>query len=1342
MYMTNYGRFAFPHMQIRPTPQAPLGPGAQSTHLRRESSQSTHSDMSNHMGSAPAGPGRGGYSHQGGRGRGYSQSGYQGQMPYSPGHNFRTPNQPRAGPNMGPQFHGPGQGRPLAPFPNSPHQASRSPALATAHPATTPQMNPVPMAPPQMPPQPFGAYGQHMGPQAVRLHHPLPPIPLQPPRHGPYFRKRTQGPRVFSSPHPHGSAPTAPPLPIPNLAPESGQFEEYLTLMKNPQAYPHAYDPNYAYYNPAAYGMQQMQYMAPPSPQPRPGIPFNPQAPYMQNQYPAQPPAQAAPLSRTPSQVSNTDRPNSSMGQPQPPAGPPGPSHAHTASRSSNSPAPKSQFVIPSTKKSPLIIKDPSGAVKNFEKGSGSPAQGTPSPVKVAASPAATPPPRSNNGSVASDHQRSDSKAAKSDEEKKRELRDAVLQRKIEQDEAEQRQKSEEEEASRKKDGEATQKKAEEEEAATKKAAADEESTRKAMENVSLNEKTEEAKPTVQAEEPKKAPAPAPAPADDDDIDFDAIEREMAETDAKEAAAEKDYYAKKQRDKEEKERKEKEDNDAYEANMKNAEREAEALEEAREKKREAGESEKGGLPGTETSTPIESGATTPASDISMGPPGKPASAAKREKPTSLKLETSKAVEPPQPSAAMKALHTARFLVDLSKISYPSSVVSPNPALNANAPSDRKFHYNKEFLLQFQNVFKEKPSVDWDARVRETVGDPEASSRPQSARTPMTAGGGGGRTSSRPGMPHAPFQGMGTFGQPNRHSLPPGSTDRFAMQNAATIRSASNNNPFGSFGRPGMGMPGMSRTNSAASMQAGMPGPNRVPSSRQGTRNGSKRDKHQAKREEDQAKNMPLTAGQEVPALHVSQTGWKPRSLVQSASGPALGASAHMPPDMVQRKVKGALNKMTPENFERISVQILEIVSQSKAESDGRTLRQVIQLTFEKATDEAHWASIYAKFCKRMLESMSPDIKDESIRDKAGNVVAGGSLFRKYLLNRCQEEFERGWKANLPPKPEGDTEEAAMMSDEYYVAAAAKRRGLGLVKFIGELYKLGMLTERIMHECVKRLVDYEGMPDEAEVESLTNLLRTIGASLDVSEKGHTLMDVYFARIKMMMETEGLNSRLHFMLLVSCHPDIRRERKRLGTNIFIGRYRFEELRLGIQGCREGSQNHSRNSGAGMLQNVLSEQRSMMSNLTIRLFAINKLPRWNACASRPTAVVVAVPSLAVEMLATFLAAMASRLLRQTLPRARLEAMISAVCAQHAALTNPCPSARPACLVREATVVVATWALVVIWFVVARTARLAAVLAHPRLERRRRRIVLPRSMHLGKLPVLSNNLRFNSLT
>lgn len=1097
--------------QMRPTPQNPLGHGPQATHLRHESSQSTHSDLSSHMGNA--GPPRGGY-HGGGRGRGYSQSGYQGQMPFS-GPNFRSnPNQHRGGPNMGPQFPGHNQGRPLAPFPNSPHQANRSPALANAHPAT-PQMNQVPMAPPQMAPQPYG-YGQHMGHQPVRPQS----LSHRPFRRGP-FPRRKHGFRFSSKDS------SSVPLPTPDLSPETGQFEQFLMLMKTNQAYPHAYDNNYGFY-PPPYGMPHMQYMGPPSPQPRTGMPYNGnQGPYMQNQYPVQqpPPPQAAPMSRNASQVSN-DRPGSSVGQGHPSSGAPTPGHAHSASRSSNSPAPpKPNFVIPSAKKSQIVIKDPSsGAVKSFEKAPASPARGTPSPAKVE-TPAETPPPP-QSATPASDHVRTDSKSVKSNEEKKQELKDAVR-LKIEQDEAEQRRQAEE--AGRKSEEEEAARKKEEEAAAQKKAAEDEAAARKGIEDLSLKEKAEEAKPA--AEEPKKDTKPAPA--DDDDIDYDAIERELAEIEAKEAAAEADYYAKKQAEKEEKERKEKEDREAYEANMQNAEREAEALEEARAKKREGVDEDKdlfsslkkGHLaPGAESPTP-DSGATTPGSDSSMGPPpSKQAVPApsKREKPAALKLETNKAVEPPQPSAAMKSLHAARFVEDLSQVSYPPSIASPNPALNANAPTDRKFHYNKEFLLQFQNVFKEKPSVDWDSRVKETVGDSD-SARPQSARTSMV----GGRSHSRPGVP---FQ-MGQFATSTvRHSLPPGATpdQRFPVSNQT--RTPPMGNPFGQFGRPGLGMgpPPVSRNGSTSTMHAPMSP--RVGSNR-GTRTGSKRDKQAARKEEEAAKSMPLTAGMEIKGLQPSSTGWKPRSIMQAAAGPAPGSTGHMPPDVVQRKVKAALNKMTPENFERIAHQILEIVSQSKDESDGRTLRQVIQLTFEKATDEAHWAPIYAKFCKRMLESMSMEIKDENIRDKSGSVVAGGSLFRKYLLNRCQEEFERGWKVNLPPKPEGHTEEAAMMSDEYYAAAAAKRRGLGLVKFIGELYKLGMLTERIMHECVKKLVDYEGVPDEAEVESLTNLLRTIGASLDVSEKGHAMMDAYFARIHMMVDIVGLPSRLRFMLMVS-------------------------------------------------------------------------------------------------------------------------------------------------------------------------------------------------------------------
>jgi translation initiation factor 4G len=49
----------------------------------------------------------------------------------------------------------------------------------------------------------------------------------------------------------------------------------------------------------------------------------------------------------------------------------------------------------------------------------------------------------------------------------------------------------------------------------------------------------------------------------------------------------------------------------------------------------------------------------------------------------------------------------------------------------------------------------------------------------------------------------------------------------------------------------------------------------------------------------------------------------------------------------------------------------------------------------------------------------------------------------------------------------------LYSDEYYAVQKAKRQGLGL-KFIGELFKLQMLTERIMHDCDEPTCDHPSL----------------------------------------------------------------------------------------------------------------------------------------------------------------------------------------------------------------------------------------------------------------------------
>jgi len=815
-------------------------------------------------------------------------------------------------------------------------------------------------------------------------------------------------------------------------------------------------------------------------------------------------------MSRSTSQTGIDPRPSSSMGHSPGPQGP----------QPTPSPGPaQSSFITRPPKKSNAIrITNAEGEVVDFKKSVQSPVTATPSksPAVLSSGGTAPPvatPPRTITPSTQS-QPKTEAAPQKSAEEKKREFQEAFL-KQLEREKLAEQEKDKPVEESKAEPVPEAAPKAEEpgKEAATEPEAA------------ASGETEEERKKREEDEE---------------------MERMIAEMEAAEKAEEereKAFAEKKKKEKEEKERLAAERAANEEEELKRQEREAEEREEAKAKgKTDGGDSDaeavnlfsqlkKNTMFGPGASGTPASETSTPGSESPMPPPAQPASAIKaatlptKNKPAALKLETTKSVEPAQPTAGMQALKTARFLEvkNLESFKYREGIQSPNPA--KNDVKGRPMVYNPDFLLQFREVFKEKPSVEWDKTLKDTVGDGTDSARPGSARTPSM---GGRSMSGRPGA--QPTGGMmGSF--VGGRTLPSGTTSeqRFQASNLGPGGRPGMSFPGGSFpagrGNPfPMGAPGMIRTPSAQNMP-GMNSPRNASQRGKGSRRGPN-----AHQEAEMQKKMPLTAGMSIAPLEVSQSGWKPTNLGAPVAGAAL-PSGHLAPDMVQRKVKAALNKMTPEKFDKISGDILLIASQSKDETDGRTLRQVIQLTFEKACDEAHWSSMYAKFCERMLQDMGTEIRDEGVKDKHGQVVVGGALFRKYLLNRCQEEFERGWEVNLPERPEGQNEEAAMLSDEYYVAAAAKRRGLGLIQFIGELYKLGMLTLRIMHECVVKLLNFEGTPDEAAIESLVKLLRTIGGTMDndPTGKGRSMMDTYIDRIHTIMKIEGLNSRMYYMLL---------------------------------------------------------------------------------------------------------------------------------------------------------------------------------------------------------------------
>jgi translation initiation factor 4G len=274
-------------------------------------------------------------------------------------------------------------------------------------------------------------------------------------------------------------------------------------------------------------------------------------------------------------------------------------------------------------------------------------------------------------------------------------------------------------------------------------------------------------------------------------------------------------------------------------------------------------------------------------------------------------------------------------------------------------------------------------------------------------------------------------------------------------------------------------------------------------------------------------------------LETSVDRWAPSSLGSSQTGLTGRTSSSSvadlgSPEAVEKKVKGLLNKLTMEKFDTISDQIVMWANRSEAETDGRTLTLVIKLVFDKATDEATWSNMYAKLCCKMMEQISTSITDESVRDKQGGLIAGGKLFRQYLLSRCQADFERGWSARETLEEQQEAAVAAsgatpgeiVFSDEYYALQKAKRRGLGLVKFIGELFKLQMLSERVMHRCILKLLDE---PAEEDIESVCQLLKTVGGALS-GPKGKESMDMYFGKMNRLSRDIQVPQRIRFMLLV--------------------------------------------------------------------------------------------------------------------------------------------------------------------------------------------------------------------
>lgn len=214
----------------------------------------------------------------------------------------------------------------------------------------------------------------------------------------------------------------------------------------------------------------------------------------------------------------------------------------------------------------------------------------------------------------------------------------------------------------------------------------------------------------------------------------------------------------------------------------------------------------------------------------------------------------------------------------------------------------------------------------------------------------------------------------------------------------------------------------------------------------------------------------------------------------------------------QRKLKGILNKLTPQNFEKLFEQVKEVNIDNAV-----TLTGVISQIFDKALMEPTFCEMYANFCYHLATEL-PDLSVDNEK----------ITFRRLLLDKCQEEFERGEREEQEAnEADGEGEIKQTEEEREEKRLKARRRMLGNIRLIGELYKKRMLTERIMHECIKKLLGDYQKPDEENIEALCKLMSTIGEMID-HPKAKEHIDGYFDMMCQLSNNAKLSSRVRFML----------------------------------------------------------------------------------------------------------------------------------------------------------------------------------------------------------------------
>lgn len=158
-----------------------------------------------------------------------------------------------------------------------------------------------------------------------------------------------------------------------------------------------------------------------------------------------------------------------------------------------------------------------------------------------------------------------------------------------------------------------------------------------------------------------------------------------------------------------------------------------------------------------------------------------------------------------------------------------------------------------------------------------------------------------------------------------------------------------------------------------------------------------------------------------------------------------------------KKVRGVLNKLTPQKFSTLLNQIKTLPIDTTERLQG-----VIDLVFEKAVNEPNFSVAYALMCRELALMQVP------VSAESKEFVN----FRKLLVTRCQMEFEKNSSeesnrnvrlVEISACPDPEKKKEMMMALEEN-DRRIRMKSVGNIRFIGKYFLLYYLLD-LLKRCL-------------------------------------------------------------------------------------------------------------------------------------------------------------------------------------------------------------------------------------------------------------------------------------